>query len=203
MVALTASISGPLVDTATSVVNDLGLVGIFVLMLVESACIPIPSEATMLFAGFGVSQGRFSLVAITVAGVLGNLIGSWIAYAAGFYGRQGWIEGSRHARHLEHADRFFARHGSRAVLIARIVPLIRTFISLPAGAARMPIGRFTVLTAAGCIPWVLLFAVIGDQAGRNWHRWHDNLQYVDYAVAAAVFLAVIVFATRTLRQRTG
>jgi membrane protein DedA with SNARE-associated domain len=203
MVALTASISGPLVDTATSVVNDLGLVGIFVLMLLESACIPIPSEATMLFAGFGVSQGRFGLVAITLAGVLGNLIGSWIAYAAGFSGRRGWIEGSRHTRHLDYADRFFARHGSRAVLIARVVPLIRTFISLPAGAARMPTGRFTILTVAGCTPWVLLFAVIGDHAGRNWHRWHDNLQYLDYAVAAAVVLAVIVFASRTLRQRTG
>lgn len=157
----------------------------------------------MLFAGFGVSQGHFSLIAITPAGVLGNLAGSWIAYAAGFYGRRGLVEGSRHTRHLERADRFFADHGSRAVLIARVVPLIRTFISLPAGAARMPIGRFTTLTALGCIPWVLLFAVIGDQGGRNWHRWHDNLQYLDYAVAAAVVLVVIVFGTRRLRERTS
>ena len=88
------------------------------------------------------------------------------------------------------------------MLIARVLPLIRTFISLPAGAARMPIGRFTALTALGCIPWVLLFAVIGDLAGRNWHRWHDNLQYLDYAVASASWwLAVIVF--RTLRVRLG
>jgi len=203
MIALTASITGPLVDAATSVVNDLGLAGIFVLMLLESACIPIPSEATMLFAGFGVSQGHFSLVEVTVAGVLGNLVGSWIAYAAGFYGRRGLIDGSRHARHLERADRFFADHGSKAVLIARVLPLIRTFISLPAGAARMPIGRFTALTTLGCIPWVLLFAVIGDQAGRNWHRWRDNLQYLDYAVVVAVALAVIVFATRRVRARAS
>ena len=135
--------------------------------------------------------------------MLGNLVGSWIAYAVGFYGRRELIEGTRHARHLERADRFFARHGSRAVLIARIVPLIRTFISLPAGAARMPIGRFTSLTALGCIPWVLLFALIGDLAGRNWHRWHDNLQYLDYAVVAGAVLMVVVVGTRRLRERTS
>ena len=204
MIAL-ASLSGPLVDGAISVIGSLGLAGIFVLMLLESACIPIPSEATMLFAGFGVSQGRFGLVAVILAGVIGNLVGSWIAFAAGYYGRQGLVDrgGSRSARHLARADRFFARYGDRAVLLARLLPVVRTFISLPAGAARMPLGRFTALTTLGCVPWVTLFAVIGDLAGRNWRQWHDNLQYLDYAVALAIVAGLVVLAVRTLRTRTS
>ena len=196
-----ASVSGPLVDAATSVIGSLGLTGIFVLMLLESACIPVPSEATMLFAGFSVSQGRFGLVAVVLAGVIGNLVGSWLSFAAGFYGRQSLVdrEGSRSARHLASADRFFARYGSRAVLIARVLPVVRTFISLPAGAARMPLGRFTALTALGCVPWVALFAVLGELAGHNWRQWHDNLQYLDYAAGLAIVAVLVVVAFRTWR----
>ncbi|HET9104019.1 MAG TPA: DedA family protein [Solirubrobacteraceae bacterium] len=200
-----ASLSGPLVDAATSVIGSLGLVGIFVLMLLESACIPVPSEATMLFAGFGVTQGRFGLAAVVIAGVTGNLVGSWLAFAAGFYGRQGLLDraGSRSARHLARADRFFARYGSGAVLLARVLPVVRTFISLPAGAARMPFGRFTALTTLGCVPWVALFAILGDLAGRSWRQWHDNLQYLDYGVALAIVAGLAVLAFRTLRARPG
>jgi membrane protein DedA with SNARE-associated domain len=201
-VLVLGSITDSLVNVATQLVGDLGLAGIFVLMLLESACIPIPSEVTMLFAGFGVSQGRFSLVAIVIAGVLGNLVGSWVAYGVGRYGRQELVE--RHGRrlhinqrHLEWADRWFERYGSAAVFFSRMLPLIRTFISLPAGAARVPFARFTTLTVAGCVPWVLLLAVIGEQVGRNWRSWHSSLQYVDYAmVAAAAVLIVFLVARR-------
>src|SRR6476619_354001 len=146
-----AAVTDRLVDFAVNVVGDLGLAGVFVLMLLESACIPIPSEATMLFAGFNVSNGEYSLFAATAAGVLGNLVGSWIAYGVGYYGRTEWIETSGRKQpikteHLAWADRWFERWGAPAVFFSRMLPIIRTFISLPAGVARMPFWRFTILT---------------------------------------------------------
>src|SRR3954466_1416477 len=137
-----AAVTDRLVDFAVNVVGDLGLAGIFVLMLLESACIPIPSEATMLFAGFNVADGHYSLFAAVAAGVLGNLVGSWIAYAVGYYGRVDVLE--KHGRKLHikpeprgGADRWFQRWGAPTVFFARLLPIIRTFISLPAGVARM------------------------------------------------------------------
>jgi membrane protein DedA with SNARE-associated domain len=170
-------------------------------MLLESACIPIPSEATMLFAGFNVHNGEYSLFAITVAGVLGNLVGSWIAYAVGYYGRIELIEqhGNKlHIKqsHLDWADRWFERYGDATVFFTRMLPIIRTFISLPAGVARMPFWRFTVLTVAGCVPWVFLLGFIGKQAGDNWDEWKDSLHYVDYAVAAMIVVGIAYLLIR-------
>src|SRR4051795_3081142 len=174
-----ADILDPLVNLATNVIDAMGLAGVFVLMTLESACIPIPSEAIMLFAGFNVSEGDMTLFGIVVAGVLGNLVGSWIAYAAGYYGRIELLEQNRfihiNRRHLDWADGWFARHGDATVFFARMLPIIRTFISLPAGVARMPFWRFTVFTLAGCIPWVLLLTFIGQQAGSRWDDWKDYL----------------------------
>ena len=205
---LLASITNSVVQLATNVVDSLGLAGIFVLMLAESACIPIPSEATMLFAGFGVSHGRFSLVAITIAGVVGNLVGSWIAYAVGYYGRTELVEQHAHKLHINRshiawADRWFDRYGEVTVLLTRMIPLVRTFISLPAGVARMPFVRFTVFTLLGCLPWVFLIAFVGDQVGHNWTQWKDSLSYVDYVVVAVAALALVYFVVRALRRRGG
>jgi membrane protein DedA with SNARE-associated domain len=201
-----ASITDPLVNFATNVIDTLGLPGVFVLMLLESACIPIPSEATMLFAGFNVSNGHWSLAAITVAGVAGNLVGSWLAYWLGYIGRVDLLE--KHGRklhikksHIQWADRWFHRHGDATVFFARMLPIIRTFISLPAGVARMPFWRFTIFTAAGCIPWVLLLGFIGREAGNNWGHWKNNLHYVDYAIAAAIVLGIAWLLIR--RRRAG
>src|SRR5919202_1544933 len=198
-----ASLTDPLVQFAVDTIDKLGLGGVFALMVAESACIPIPSEGTMLFAGFNVATGDWSLASITAAGVLGNLVGSWIAYAVGWLGRVDLLE--RHGRklhvkpeHLQRADRWFARYGDAAVFFCRMLPVVRTFISLPAGVARMPFWRFTVLTLAGCIPWVLLLAFIGQQAGDRWGEWKDNLHYVDYAVVAAVVAGI---AWLLLRRR--
>ncbi|MGH2898517.1 MAG: DedA family protein, partial [Solirubrobacteraceae bacterium] len=146
-----ASLTDPIVEFATNVVADLGLAGVFILMLLESACIPIPSEATMLFAGFNVSEGEYSLVAVTLVGSVANLVGSWIAYAVGYYGRVDLIEKYGHRvfirpHHLVVADRWFERHGDATVFFTRMLPIVRTFISLPAGVARMPFIRFSVLT---------------------------------------------------------
>jgi membrane protein DedA with SNARE-associated domain len=202
---LIASLTDPIVQAAVDVVDAMGLAGVFVLMLLESACIPVPSEATMLFAGFNVSNGEYSLLAASAAGVLGNLVGSWIAYGVGYVGRVDLLE--KHGRklhvkqsHLEWADRWFDRHGDATVFFTRMLPIIRTFISLPAGVARMPFWRFTVFTLLGCIPWVLLLTFIGKQAGDNWESWKDSLHYVDYAVAAAIVIGVVWLVVRNRRR---
>lgn len=201
-----ASITDSLVHLATNAVGSLGLGGIFVLMLAESACIPIPSEATMLFAGFAVSQGRFSLFAITAVGVLGNMVGSLIAYAVGYFGRIELVERQGHRlhikpSHLEWADRWFARYGEATVFFTRVLPIIRTFISLPAGVARMPVVRFTVFTLLGCIPWVLLLGFIGDQVGHNWTHWRHGFSYVDYVMAALIVGGIAYWIARRVKAR--
>ncbi|HZI90717.1 MAG TPA: DedA family protein, partial [Thermoleophilaceae bacterium] len=201
---LLGSITDPVVDLAVDVVDAIGLLGIFILMLLESACIPVPSEATMLFAGFNVSDGEYSLFAAVAVGSFANLVGSWIAYGVGYYGRVDVLE--KHGRklhikksHLEWADRWFERHGDATVFFTRMLPIIRTFISLPAGVARMPFWRFSALTLAGCIPWVLMLTVIGQQAGENWESWKDSLHYVDYAVVALIVIGVGYLLVRRRR----
>jgi len=207
LMPLMASLTDPIVQFAVDTVDAMGLPGVFVLMLLESACIPVPSEATMLFAGFNVSNGEYSLAAATAAGVLGNLIGSWIAYWVGYAGRVDILE--KHGKklhikksHLEWADRWFERHGDATVFFTRMLPIIRTFISLPAGVARMPFWRFSALTLAGCIPWVLLLTFIGKEAGDNWESWKDSLHYVDYAVLAAIVIGVAWLLIRGRRRRS-
>jgi membrane protein DedA with SNARE-associated domain len=201
-----ASITESLVTFAVNVVGDLGLAGIFVLMLMESACIPIPSEATMLFAGFNVANGHYSLFAAVAAGVLGNLVGSWIAYGVGYFGRIEWLEKHGHhvfikPHHIAWADNWFRRYGDATVLFTRVLPIIRTFISLPAGVARMPFWRFTALTVLGCIPWVLMLTLIGKAAGSNWEKWKNNFHYLDYAVLALVVIGIGWLIVRALRRR--
>jgi membrane protein DedA with SNARE-associated domain len=200
---LIASITDSIANAAVDVVDSLGLFGVFVLMVLESACIPVPSEATMLFAGFNVADGSFPLWATVAVGVVGNLIGSWIAYAVGYYGRIDLLE--KHGRklhikksHLEWADRYFEKRGDITVLISRMLPIVRTFISLPAGVAKMPFWRFSVLTVIGCVPWVLMLTLIGRAAGDNWEKWKNNLHYVDYAVA---FLIVVGFVYLVVKWR--
>jgi membrane protein DedA with SNARE-associated domain len=203
-----ASITDKLATWATNVVGDLGLPGIFLLMAPESACIPIPSEATMLFAGFNVSEGKYSLFAAVAVGSAANLVGSWIAYAVGYYGRIELLE--KHGKalhikpsHLAWADRWFAKYGAPAVFFSRMLPIIRTFISLPAGVARMPFWKFTVLTLAGCVPWIFMLTFIGKQVGANWEDWKDSLHYVDYTVLALIAVGVVYLVVRWRRNRNA
>src|SRR5437764_9409128 len=214
-VLVLASISESLVNMAWHFVRDAGLPAIFVLMLAESACVPIPSEATMLFAGFAVAeQGashahhHLTLLGIVVAGVLGNLVGSWIAYAVGRFGRVELVERHGHWLHLkpghiEWADRWFQRYGGPAVFFSRMLPIIRTFISLPAGVAKMPFGRFTLLTLAGCVPWVLGLALAGEALGSEWKNARSAFEHIDYAVIALLVLAVVNAVIRRRRRRGG
>src|SRR4051794_16921762 len=198
-----ADILSPLVDAATNVIDALGLPGVFLLMTLESACIPVPSEAIMLFAGFNVSEGNMTLFGIIAAGVLGNLVGSLIAYAVGYYGRIELLDRNRlihiNRSHLEQADRWFERHGSATVFFTRMIPIVRTFISLPAGAARMPLGRFVLYTTAGCIPWVLLLAIIGREVGDRWDQWRGKPPHPPYTGLAFVVLRVVYFIVRRRR----
>jgi membrane protein DedA with SNARE-associated domain len=205
-VLVLASITDPLVNAAVDIVDALGLPGVFVLMLLESACIPVPSEATMLFAGFNVSNGEYSLLAAVLVGTFANLVGSWIAYAIGYYGRIDILE--KHGRklhikpsHLAWADRWFERHGDATVFFTRMLPIVRTFISLPAGVARMPFWRFSLLTVLGCLPWVFLLTFIGQQVGERWEQWKDSLHYVDYAVAVAIVVGVIYLIVKQRRAK--
>jgi membrane protein DedA with SNARE-associated domain len=205
-VLVLASITDPLVELAVNVIDAMGLPGIFLLMVAESACIPIPSEATMLFAGFNVARGEYSLLAVVVTGTLANVVGSWIAYAVGYYGRVDILE--KHGKklhikpsHLKWADDWFAKYGGATVFFTRMLPIVRTFISLPAGVARMPFWRFTVLTTLGCLPWIFMLTLIGREVGDNWEDWKDRLHYVDYAVAAALVLGALWLYLRRRRGR--
>lgn len=203
-----ASITQPIVDFATNVIGDLGTAGIFILMVLDSACIPTSSEAIMLFAGFKVAEGRFTMLEIVAAGAAGNVVGSWIAYAVGYYGRVELLE--RHGkwlhispRHIAWADRWFERYGGSTVFFSRMIPVVRTFISLPAGIARMPFWKFTWLTIAGVIPWVLAFGILGEQVGGRWDDWQAKLHYFDYVIAAAIVGWIAYLIVRRRRKRAS
>jgi membrane protein DedA with SNARE-associated domain len=200
-----ASISEPIVNLCTDFIGSAGLPAVFVLMTLESACIPVPSEAIMLFAGFSVSNGDLTLFGIVAAGVLGNIFGSCLAYAAGYYGRLELLERHRvfhiNPKQLAWTERWFERYGSVTVFFTRMLPIIRTFISLPAGVARMPFWRFLALTAAGCIPWVLMLALIGRAAGDNWEDWKHYLEYLDYVIAVAIVAGIAYLLIKRRRDK--
>ena len=190
----------------TSSVGDWGYAAVFVLMALESACIPIPSEVTMPVGGFLASSGRLDLIVVGLLGVLGNLVGSWIAYAVGATGGRAFVlRWGRYVRlrphDLDRAERWFADHGEGAVFWSRLLPVVRTFISLPAGVGRMPLGRFSVYTALGCIPWSYGLTLGGYYLGRNWERLAKNIEAASFVVAGLVVVAVVVLIVRARRAR--
>jgi membrane protein DedA with SNARE-associated domain len=205
LASISDKIVDPIVHVATDFIGSAGVVAVFLLMLLESACIPVPSEAIMLFAGFSVSEGELTMFGIVTAGVLGNVAGSWIAYAVGYYGRLDLLERNKlihiSPKHLKWADDWFERYGAATVFFSRMLPIVRTFISLPAGVAKMPFWRFTAYTLAGCVPWVLMLALIGKSVGDNWEQWRHNLGYLDYVVLAAIVGGAIYLLIR--RRRKG
>ncbi len=200
---------GILAHWITAAIAAGGYVGVAALMLVESACIPLPSEIIMPFAGYLVSTGRFSLWAVALAGAVGCNLGSTIAYLVGAsggrllvdrYGR--WVLLDH--RDLDAAERFFARFGTLAVLIGRLLPVVRTFIALPAGMGRMRQLPFQLYTFAGSLVWCYALAAIGDQLGRRWEsdpRLHLVMQQFHLVIAAAIVAAVAWFLWHRLRPR--
>src|ERR1700709_1929311 len=192
--SVTDVVLNPVVEAATEFISSAGLPAVFLLMALESACIPIPSEAIMLFAGFAVSKGELTLAGIVIAGVLGNQVGSLIGYAVGSYGRVDLLERNRlfhvNPEWLRRTEGWFERWGDATVFFSRMLPIVRTFVSVPAGAAKMPGGRFALLTTLGSIPWVLALALVGEAVGANWENWRHNLGYLDYVVAAAIIAGI-------------
>jgi membrane protein DedA with SNARE-associated domain len=180
----------------TSVISAAGYGGVMLLMAIESACIPLPSEIIMPFSGYLVYTGRFSLLAVATWGAIGCNLGSVLAYEIGYFGGRPLVH--RYGRYifvsqhdLNMADRFFARWGSLAVLIARLLPVIRTFIALPAGIARMPRLRFHIYTFIGSWPWCFALAYIGMRLGEQWDKdprlkqWFHRMDGVILAILVA------------------
>jgi len=194
-----------------AVISAMGYPGVMFLMAIESACIPLPSEIIMPFSGYLVYTGRFSLIAVATWGALGCNLGSILAYEIGYFGGRPLVE--RYGRYifLSHrelaiADRFFERRGSIAVLIARLLPVIRTFIALPAGIARMNRLKFHMYTFVGSWPWCFALAYIGMRLGRQWETdprlkmWFHRL---DALILAVILLAVGYFIWSHVQHRVG
>ncbi len=189
---------------AINLIEYLGYWGVFVGMTIESACIPLPSEVIMPFAGYVVWEGQMTFSGIVIAGVLGNLLGSWIAYFVGSIGGRPFLEkyGKYFLishRKLEMAHDWFERYGHEAVFISRMLPIVRTFISLPAGIAEMNFKKFTIYTILGCIPWVAFLGYIGVMLGPHWEQIRSYFHILDIFVGIAIvgFIIYIVYHYRS------
>ena len=189
-------------------ISSTGYFGVFFLMVLESACIPIPSEITMPFAGFLVWQGNFTLWQVVLWGAIGNLIGSIISYAVGYYGGRPLIEKygkyifiSR--RDLESADKWFLKYGQSTAFFSRLLPAIRTFISLPAGVARMNFRKFCFYTFLGSLIWSYFLAYAGLIMGENWDSLRTYFEKFDFIVIAAVIIGIIWWARRHFTNKNS
>jgi membrane protein DedA with SNARE-associated domain len=208
-------------ETITSVIGDYGLYAVFMLMLVD-AVFPAASELVMLYAGalaagalagqnvtfFGaeIESTFWAYVAMATAGTVGYVIGSLIGWGIGFYGGKPFLERRGRWFHLtrdrlDRAEAWFARYGDWAVLLGRVMPVVRSFISIPAGVLEMPLVRYTVLTAIGSAAWCFGIAAAGVALGSSWEHFHENFRYADYAVGLLVVLAVGYGAFKLVRRR--
>ena len=208
-------------ETITSVIGDYGLYAVFGLMLVD-AILPAASELVMLYAG-AVAAGAFAgqtvtflgaeidstfwaYIAIATAGTVGYVIGSLIGWGIGYYGGRPFLERRGRWFHitpdrLDRAESWFGHYGDWAVLLGRVMPVVRSFISIPAGVLEMPLGRYTVLTAIGSAAWCFGIAGAGVALGSSWEHFHESWRYADYAVALLVVLAVGYGAFKLVRRR--
>jgi membrane protein DedA with SNARE-associated domain len=216
-----ASVTSVVTDRVTELLGDYGLYAVFLLMLVD-AVLPAASELVMVYAG-ALAAGAFSSgvvlfgyefesglgawLAMVLAGTIGYTIGSVLGWAIGIYGGRPYLE--RHGRWLHlspqklaRAERWFERWGDWAVFLGRITPVVRSFVSIPAGVFRAPLGRYTVFTFIGSTIWCVVFAAIGYAFGTRWETFHENFHYVDYAVAAGIVLGVAYLLVRRRRSST-
>lgn len=191
-----------------AVISTLGYSGIVLLMAIESACIPLPSEIIMPFSGYLVYTGRFNLWWVGIAGAVGCVLGSMVAYWVGMYGGRPLIE--KYGRYilishhdLDLADRWFAKYGEAIVFISRLLPVIRTFIAFPAGVARMNIPRFIIYTFAGSLPWCLGLAYVGQILGEQWDKnptlksWFHRF---DFVIGIVIVLAAAWWIWRHIKH---
>jgi membrane protein DedA with SNARE-associated domain len=192
---LIEAIIGELSRFVIACISRFGYAGILFTMAVESACIPLPSEIIMPFSGYLVLSGQFTMLGVTLAGAIGNVVGSIAAYYAGVWGGRPFVE--RYGpyflvshRDLDIADRWFLKYGEAAVFFSRMLPVVRTFISLPAGVARMNFPRFVLFTFLGALPWCYLLAYIGFKMGERWEELRDYFHRFDIVIG--VILAIII-----------
>lgn len=203
-----AELLDQLKESIVNYVGGWGYSAIFVLMALESACIPIPSEITMPVGGLLASEGKLSFFWVGIVGAVANVVGSLIAYVAGASGGRSFL--MRFGRYvlikqhdIERADRWFERWGDRAVFFSRLLPVVRTFISLPAGVARMPVLRFTILTFVGCLPWSFVLAWAGYLLGDNWEAILPYTEPVSYAITGIVAASIVVWVVRRVRAKSA
>jgi membrane protein DedA with SNARE-associated domain len=202
-----ASLTGPLVNFATNVIDSLGVFGV-ALMTATSGVIGVPgTEPTMLFAGFDVSSAghhHLTIIGIIVGGVIGDVLGGVIAYSIGYFGRRELIE--RHgaklhvsASRLDRAHRLFDRYGPPMIFVSRLLPGVRAIFPYAAGVSEMAFGRFVAFAALGSVAWITGLAFLGKAVGSNWKSWRNHLEYGDYALAAIVVLIVAYVVLRRFR----
>ncbi|HET6770309.1 MAG TPA: DedA family protein [Actinomycetota bacterium] len=190
----------------TQVIGDYGYYAVIVLMILESACIPIPSEVTMVFGGFLVSRGRLDFFWVGMLGTLANVLGSWLAYWVGLVGGRPLIE--RWGKYiflrkheLDRAEVWFEKHGEAAVFVSRLLPVVRTFISLPAGVARMPFVKFTLYTFLGCLPWTFALTWAGFLLGENWETFLKYGEPVSIAIGVILLGILVWWLVRRARAK--
>jgi membrane protein DedA with SNARE-associated domain len=201
-------IIGLVTNFIINTISSLGYAGVGLMMAIESACIPLPSEIIMPFAGFLAAQGKFSLLGVALAGALGCVIGSVIAYAVGILGGRSFIEKygkyiliSRHD--LEIADNFFNKYGSGAIFFSRLLPVVRTFISLPAGIAKMNFSKFVIYSFLGSLPWCWALAYLGKILGDHWDTLGVYFHKFDFVIVAVILLGVVWYVRRHLKDRVS
>jgi membrane protein DedA with SNARE-associated domain len=189
-----------------STISTLGYGGIILLMAVESANIPLPSEIIMPFSGFLVAQGQFNLWLAGISGAIGCVLGSILSYWLGMLGGRPLVEKygkyiliSHHD--LDLADSWFKKRGEITVFIGRLLPIIRTFISFPAGIAKMPFSRFVIYSFLGSLPWCLLLTFIGQKMGENWEKIRTYFHNFDYVILGLIILMAIWWIWRHLKNR--
>src|SRR6516162_2342177 len=189
-----------------AVISQSGYLGIVLLMGIESACIPLPSEVIMPFSGYLVYAGRFSLIWVAIAGAVGCNVGSLVAYCVGAWGGRPLAE--RYGRYvlltrhdLEMADRWFVRYGNWAVFFSRLLPVVRTFIALPAGIARMNFLRFNIYTFLGSLPWCFVLAYAGLKLGARWTILRDYFHRFDTVIGLAILAAAVWFVRTHWKNR--
>jgi len=195
-----------LANAVVAVINFSGYFGVFFLMLVESAGIPMPSEVIMPFAGFLVVSGKLGFWQIVFIGAFGNLAGSLLAYWIGIKGGRPLMEKYGkyfliHSRDLDLADKWFKKYGELTVFFGRLLPVVRTYISFPAGIAKMDLKKFSFYTFAGALPWTFVFAWLGVKMGNNWELIREKLHNFDVAMLVGVILLVALYIWRHLKYR--
>lgn len=192
------------------IIDKSGYLGVFVLMAAESALIPIPSEITMPFAGYLASTGRFNIYIIVVIGALANLAGSLLAFGLGWWGEEHLIRRliGKWGKYLlisekeyDHAEKWFRKYGEKIVFFSRVLPVIRTFISLPAGIAEMNVWRFSILTFIGSLIWSTFLTYIGFALGKNWNSIHPYYQKFEYLIVVAVAILALYYLIHKITNK--